>query len=89
MTDQSSLPSRQGSRPTTMYRPSAEGGLEAAPDQDIDYRDQLKSSRWDAAPLVNPEVEKSDPRIVVLGVVILSVITLGVLVLGYGSGFWS
>jgi hypothetical protein len=54
-----------------------------------DYRDELRSRRWDAAPLRNPEVEKTDPRIAVAAIVILCVITLVVLVLGYGSGFWS
>jgi hypothetical protein len=54
-----------------------------------DYRDDLRSRRWDAAPLRNPEVEKTDPRIAVAAIVILCAITLVVLVLGYGSGFWS
>jgi hypothetical protein len=54
----------------------------------VDYRDQLRSSRWNAAPLQNPEVGKTDGRLVVLGVVILSAITFVVLVLGYSSGFW-
>lgn len=54
-----------------------------------DYRDELRSRRWDAAPLRNPEVEKTDPRIAVAAIVILCAITLVVLVLGYGSGFWS
>jgi len=54
-----------------------------------DYRDELRSRRWDAAPLRNPEVEKTDPRIAVVAIVILCALTLVVLVLGYGSGFWS
>ena len=54
-----------------------------------DYRDQLRSRRWDAAPLRNPEVEKTDPRIAVAAILLLCVITLVVLVVGYGSGFWS
>jgi hypothetical protein len=54
-----------------------------------DYRDDLRSRRWDAAPLRNPEVEKTDPRLAVAAIVILCTITLVVLVLGYGSGFWS
>jgi hypothetical protein len=89
VTDQSGLQPEPGSTETTMYRRGSEAGLEPASDQVADYRDQLKSSRWNAAPLENPEAEKSDPRYVVLGVVILSAITLAVLVLGYGSGFWS
>ena len=87
MTDDSELQTGD-SGDTTMYRPSAEGGLEAAPAESGDYRDGLQSSRWNAAPLENPEVEKTDGRIVVAAIVILSAITLLVLVLGYGSGFW-
>jgi hypothetical protein len=88
MTDQSSLQPEQQQGDTTTYRPSAQGGLEAAGDQTGDYRDDLRSRRWNAAPLKNPEVEKTDPRIAVVGIVILSAITLLVLVLGYGSGLW-
>jgi hypothetical protein len=54
-----------------------------------DYRDQLRSRRWDAAPLRNPEVERTDPRIAVAAILLLCVLTLIVLVVGYGSGFWS
>ena len=87
MTDESGLqPTESGD--TTMYRPAAEGGLEAAPDKSGDYRDELLSRRWNAAPLKNPEVEKTDPRIAVAAIVILSAITLVVLVAGYGTGFW-
>jgi hypothetical protein len=53
-----------------------------------DYREQLRSRRWDAAPLRNPEVEKTDPRYAVAALVIMSAVTLLVLVLGYASGFW-
>jgi hypothetical protein len=90
MTDESGLQPGQGEGEgeTTMYRPSAEGGLEAATDQPSDYRDQLGSRRWNAAPLENHEAEKTDPRLAVLAIVILSAITLVVLVIGYGSGFW-
>ena len=88
MTDGSGLQPGDGGPDTTMYRPSAEGGLEAAPAESGDYRDQLGSRRWNAAPLENPEVDKTDPRIAVAAIVILAAITLVVLVLGYGSGFW-
>jgi hypothetical protein len=54
-----------------------------------DYRDQLRSRRWDAAPLRNPEVEKTDPRIAVAAIVVLCAITLVILVAGYASGFWT
>jgi hypothetical protein len=53
-----------------------------------DYRDQLGSRRWDAAPLRNPEVEKTDPRIAVAAVLLLAGLTLLILVAGYATGFW-
>jgi hypothetical protein len=88
MSDDPDLQPEQGSGDTRMHRPSTEGGLETAPERTGDYRDQLQSRRWNAAPLENPEVEKTDPRLAVLAIVILGAITLVVLVIGYGSGFW-
>ena len=89
MTDQPSLPSEQEQVDTTMYRPAGDSGLETTAKPSADYRDDLRSRRWNAAPLENPEVDKTDPRIAVAGIVILSAITLVVLVVGYGTGFWS
>ena len=51
---------------TVMYRPAPEGGLEPAPSERTDYREGLRSRRWNAAPLENPEAEKTDPRIALL-----------------------
>jgi hypothetical protein len=90
MSEESSLQPKSSDSDTKMYRPGAEGGLEAAPDSSADYRDQLHSRRWNAAPLENPEVEKTDPRIAVAAIVILGGVTLAVLVIGYGVlGLWS
>ena len=91
MTEQSGLEPKQGEGDgdATPYRPSAEGGLEAAPQEASDYREQLGSRRWNAAPLENPEVEKTDPRIAVAFIVGLAVVTLIVLVAGYGAGVWN
>lgn len=88
MSDESSLQPRGEGNDTTMYSPTAEGGLEASPRSTTDYRDKLRSRRWDAAPLENAEVEKTDPRIAVAAIVMISAFTLVVLVIGYGSGFW-
>ena len=76
---------------STLYRPSEDGGPKAAAGagESGDYREGLRSRRWDAAPLENPEVEKTDPRIAAGVIIVLAVITLGLLVAGYGSGFWS
>jgi hypothetical protein len=67
--------------------PDADGAL-ASQGATGDYREQLRSRRWDAAPLRNPEVQKSDPRYALAALVIISAVTLLVLVLGYASGFW-
>jgi len=87
MTDQTGREVESGEE-TTLYRPSSEGGLEAATQETGDYRDQLVSRRWNAAPLENPEVDKTEPRLAVLAFVVLAAITLAVLIVGYGSGFW-
>ena len=72
----------------TMYRPTADGALEPVAGEGGDYRDRLRSRRWDAAPLANPEVESTDPRIAVAFIVALLVVTFILLVVGYTSGFW-
>ena len=91
MTDQADrqLERSLDSEPVASRRAS-EVGIEAVSRQAGDYRDGLRSRRWQAAPLKNPEVEKTDPRIAVLAIVLMSAITLVVLVLGYGIlGIWS
>ena len=89
MTEGSGLQPAAEEGKTVMYRPTAEGGLEPAAPEAADYRDGLRSRRWNAAPLENPEVEKTDPRIAVAVIVALAVVTLVVLVIGYGIGVWS
>ena len=89
MTDGTELRPVADENGTVMYRPAADGGLEAAAPEKTDYRESLGSRRWDAAPLENPEVEKTDPRIAFAFIVGLAVITLLVLVVGYGLGIWS
>ena len=89
MTDGSGLQPTEGEAKTTMYRPSAEGGLEAGAPESDDYRDQLRSRRWDAAPLENPEVEKTDPRIAVVALIVMAAVTFAIIVVGYGVGLWS
>lgn len=70
------------------YRPTPDGGLEPAPVQAGDYRRQLRSRRWNAARLENPEAHTTDPRIAVAAIVVVSVLTFCLLVAGYASGFW-
>jgi hypothetical protein len=89
MTDESGVqPGESSGNDTTVYRPGPDGGLEAATAETGDYRDQLHSRRWGAAPLKNPEAEKTDPRIAVAFIAGLSAITFIMLLIGYGSGFW-
>ncbi len=54
-----------------------------------DYRVQLRSRRWKAAQLKNPEVKQTDPRIAVLFIGGLAALTFLIMVVGYGIGFWS
>lgn len=87
MTDQTGR-ELEGSGETTMYRLTEEGGLEAAPPQRVDYRDELQSRRWNAAALENPEARKTDPRIATLALILLAIATLVVLLVGYGLELW-
>ena len=88
MSDESGLQRTEGSDEKTVYRPGPDGGLEEHPAETGDYREQLGSRRWDAAPLENTEVERTDPRIAVGFIVGLSVLTFVLLVVGYTNGFW-
>jgi hypothetical protein len=88
MTEPEGATPEESTSSTMLFRPAIEGGLEAAPREETDYRSGLRSRRWDAAPLRNPEVEKTDPRIAVASIALLAAITLVVLVAGYASGFW-
>lgn len=89
MTDQSGLRPADRAPKTTMYRRNAEGGLEAVPESDSDYRATLRSRRWNAAPLANPEAEKTDPRIAVALIVGVALASMVILIVGYGVGLWS
>jgi hypothetical protein len=71
-----------------LHRPDAEGKLAPSPATAADYRSQLRSRRWDAAPLEQNEVDLPDKRLAVLGIVLLGLLTFGVLVVGYGIGHW-
>lgn len=71
-----------------LYRPTPDGGLEPAPVEARDYRRRLRSRRWDAAPLENPEVDTTSPTLTVVWIVALLAVTFVVIVLGYATGFW-
>jgi hypothetical protein len=71
-----------------LHRPDADGKLSPSPATADDYRTQLRSRRWDAAPLDQNEVDLPDKRLAVLGLVLLSGITFMALVAGYAIGLW-
>lgn len=71
-----------------LYRPTA-AGLEPAPVEERNWRRRLRSRRWRAAPLANPEAAATSTRAVALVFVALLILTFVVLLVGYGSGFWS
>jgi len=72
-----------------LYRPTPDGGLEPAPVEAKDHRRKLKSRRWDAAELANPEADVTNPWIAVAFFVALAALTFGVVVVGYTIGHWS
>ncbi len=70
-----------------LYRP-VPGGLKPRPPDDKNWRRQLRSRRWRAAPLENPEGKPLGPLAGVLFFGGLAALTFILLVLGYGTGFW-
>jgi hypothetical protein len=70
-----------------LYRP-VPGGLEPSPVEDRDWRRRLRSPRWSAAPLANPEAQEASPLGAVLLFGGLAAVTFVLLVLGYATGFW-
>ncbi|CAN5612449.1 hypothetical protein BH20CHL6_BH20CHL6_12330 [soil metagenome] len=71
-----------------LYRP-APGGLEPSPVQDPNWRRRLRSRRWGAAPLANPEAPPTSAKGVALLFVGLAILTFVLLLIGYGTGFWA
>jgi len=69
------------------YRPTSEG-LEPSPVETRNWRGRLRSRRWDAAELRNPDVEHVSPAMGVLFFLGLALATFVLLLLGYGTGFW-
>lgn len=71
-----------------LHRPDANGDLTPSPATPGDYRTQLRSRRWGAAPLRDNEVGLPDKRLAVLAIAILCAVTFAVIVLGYAIGHW-
>ena len=70
-----------------LYRPSPDG-LEPSPVEQRTWRSRLRSRRWNAAPLSNPELAPTSARAAVLFWVGLAALTFVILVGGYGLGVW-
>ena len=71
-----------------LHRPDADGKIAPSPATADDYRTQLRSRRWDAAPLHQNEVDLPDKRLAVLGLVLLGALTFMAVVVGYAIGLW-
>ena len=71
-----------------LHRPDGDGKLSPSPATADDYRTQLRSRRWDPAPLDQNEVDLPDKRLAVLGLVLLSGLTFVAVVAGYAVGLW-
>jgi hypothetical protein len=71
-----------------LYRPTPDGGLEPAPVEAKDHRRRLRSRRWDAAELANPEANVSNPWIAVAFIAALLVLTFVVIVGGTALDLW-
>jgi len=72
-----------------LYRPTTDGGLEPAPVEAKDYRRRLRSRRWDAAELANPEADTTNPWIAVAFIVGMAALTFVILIVGYALNHWS
>lgn len=71
-----------------LHRPDGQGGIEAAPPP-ADFRTELRSPRWNAARLANPEMNPTSRVRSALLWLVLAAATFVILLAGYGSGFWS
>jgi cytochrome b561 len=69
------------------YRPGP-GGLEPNPVQVQTWCNRLRSRRWKAAPLSNPEMEPTSSRMAVAFWIGLALLTFVILLFGYGIGIW-
>lgn len=72
-----------------LYRRGPKGeGLEVSPVVVSDWRTKLRSPRWRAPSLRNPEASLISPASATALLLVLAVITFVLLVAGYGISFW-
>jgi len=70
-----------------LYRPTP-GGLEPAPVEQRTWRSRLRSRRWKAAKLANPEMQPTSSRLAVVFWIVLAALTFAIIFVGYGVGLW-
>lgn len=75
-----------------LHRPDGHGALVPTPppgrSRTEDWRKGLRSTRWHAAPLRNPEMNPTSTLAAAAFWVALGGITFVLLMWGFGSGFW-
>ena len=70
-----------------LHRPDGDGGIETvAPRKQ--WREDLRSPRWNVPALANPEMNPTGTGRAVAFWLALAALTFFLLVVGYGSGFW-
>lgn len=79
-----------------LHRPDGEGGLQAEPTPEPNWRAQLRSPRWGRGleggrlpELKNPEMNPTSVMRSVGMWLGLGALTFALLVVGYATGFWS
>ena len=70
-----------------LHRPDGQGGIEAAAPKK-QWREDLRSPRWNVPALANPEMNPTSSLRALVFWLALGIATFVLLVAGYGSGFW-
>ncbi len=71
-----------------LHRPRG-GALEPSRVESRNWRRSLRSRRWNAPPLENPDAPTTSSKVALLFFVSLAALTFAILVAGYGTGFWA
>ncbi|MEI8332391.1 MAG: hypothetical protein WCH74_00855 [Chloroflexota bacterium] len=70
-----------------LHRPDGERGLETRPN-DPNWRDSLRSPRWNLPALANPEMNPTSTARSVAFWLVLAALTFVLLLAGYGTNVW-
>jgi hypothetical protein len=70
-----------------LHRPDGQGGIETVGPKK-QWREDLRSPRWNVPALANPEMNPTSTARSVVFWLALAVLTLVLLLVGYGTGFW-